>query len=190
MSVSAELPLPTEVDRLVRMPYDFDDYLALPEWHRAEYVDGFAIVRPSPVAAHQRISRRLANLIEVGCPGLFVIQEVGLWTGERRSRLPDVHATERPFEGSWSDQVPVLVVEILSPSTRREDTLRKSAEYADAGISQYWIVDRDHLTVTVLGNNGHGWDTLLDLDVTSPSGSVAVGAHGEVAIDLESLLAT
>lgn len=42
----------------------------------------------------------------------------------------------------------------------------------------------------MLGNNGHGWDTLLDLDEATRSGSVAVGVHGDVAIDLESLLAT
>ncbi|MFB9314895.1 Uma2 family endonuclease [Nocardioides plantarum] len=184
------LPLPTEVDRLVRVPFDFEDYLALPEWHRAEYVDGMAIVSPSPVAAHQRISHRVVDVIQAGCPGLFVLAAVGVWTGERRSRIPDAYATERSFEGSWSDQTPVLVVEILSPSTRREDTLRKSTEYADAGIGQYWIVDRDHRTLTVLGNTGHGWDTLLDLDDSTPRGSVAVGDHGVVAIDLATLLAT
>lgn len=190
MSVGAGLPLPTEVDRLVRVPFDFDAYLALPEWHRAEYVDGQAIVSPSPAWPHQRISRRLANQIESACPGLLVVEAVGVWTGERRSRIPDVIATERPFEGSWSDQTPTLAVEIASPSTRREDTLRKSAEYADAGIGQYWIVDREARTVTVLGNNGHGWDSLLELDDDQPTGSVAVGDHGVVDLDLDDLLST
>ncbi|GAB3197142.1 hypothetical protein GCM10027062_08160 [Nocardioides hungaricus] len=37
VSAQTELPLPTEVDRLVRVPYAFEDYLALPERHRAEY---------------------------------------------------------------------------------------------------------------------------------------------------------
>lgn len=156
MSVEARLPLPTEVDRLVRVPVAFDDYVALPEWHRAEYVDGFAIVSPSAIASDQRISRRLANTVEAGCPGLFVVEAVGVWTAERRSRIPDVLATERPFDGSWSDQVPVVIAEILSPSTRREDTLRKSMEYLDAEIGQYWMVDREHRTLTALVATGAG----------------------------------
>jgi Uma2 family endonuclease len=37
----------------------------------------------------------------------------------------------------------VLVVEILSPGTRRQDLVTKRSEYADAGIPHYWIVDLD-----------------------------------------------
>lgn len=190
MAVQVALPLPPEVDRLVRVPMRFEDYLELPTSYRAEYVDGVAIVSPSAVASHQRISRRIANLIEVSCPTLFLVEAVGVWTGERRSRIPDVLATAAPFEGSWADVAPVLVVEVLSPSTRREDTLRKSGEYRDAGISQYWIVDREHRTVTVLHDNGRGWDVVLDLDDASPSGGVVVGEHGRVELDLDTLLAT
>lgn len=192
MSIGTELPLPSDVDRLVRVPMPFDDYLALPEWHRAEYVDGRAIVSPLGTAPHQRISRRVATAIDAGCPTLFVVGAVGLWTGERRSRIPDVQATERPFKGAWADQTPVLVVEILSPSTRAEDTLRKSTEYRDAGISQYWIVDREHRTLTVLVAGEDGWDVLLELDDAAPTGSVPVGvdaAHGVVELDLDALLA-
>lgn len=35
----------------------------------------------------------------------------------------------------------VLVVEVVSPSSRRHDYVIKRGEYADAGISHYWIVD-------------------------------------------------
>ena len=36
---------------------------------------------------------------------------------------------------------PLLVVEVLSPSTSRYDRVLKFSRYAEAGISQYWIVD-------------------------------------------------
>lgn len=39
--------------------------------------------------------------------------------------------------------VPDLLVEILSPSTRRRDLLVKSALYARFGVASYWVVDPD-----------------------------------------------
>jgi Uma2 family endonuclease len=37
--------------------------------------------------------------------------------------------------------VPILIVEILSPSTRRRDREQKRELYADAGVAEYWLVD-------------------------------------------------
>lgn len=78
MSVTARVPLPADVDSLVRVPTPFEAYLALEESQRAEYVEGHAVVSPSPTAAHQRIARRIANLVDAGCPGLFVVEAVGI----------------------------------------------------------------------------------------------------------------
>jgi Uma2 family endonuclease len=35
----------------------------------------------------------------------------------------------------------LVVVELVSPGSRRTDNVIKRAEYADAGIPHYWIVD-------------------------------------------------
>ena len=37
----------------------------------------------------------------------------------------------------------LLAVEILSDGTRKVDRILKFAEYAEAGIGRYWIVDLD-----------------------------------------------
>ncbi len=37
----------------------------------------------------------------------------------------------------------VVVIEIVSPGSRRTDHVVKRGEYADAGIPHYWIVDLD-----------------------------------------------
>lgn len=37
--------------------------------------------------------------------------------------------------------VPDLVVEVLSPSTRKKDILIKYGKYLNAGVKEYWIVD-------------------------------------------------
>jgi Uma2 family endonuclease len=35
----------------------------------------------------------------------------------------------------------VLAVEVISPGSRRLDTIVKHSEYADAGVPHYWVVD-------------------------------------------------
>ena len=47
-----------------------------------------------------------------------------------------------------------LVVEILSASNRDHDLLTKRAEYAAAGIEEYWLADPDTRTLTVLVLDG------------------------------------
>ena len=44
---------------------------------------------------------------------------------------------------------PDLVLEILSPSTRRVDLVRKAALYATAGVREYWLVDPEARSITV-----------------------------------------
>ncbi len=43
-----------------------------------------------------------------------------------------------------------LVVEIVSPDDPERDTQVKRLDYAEAGIPEYWIVDPEHETITVL----------------------------------------
>jgi Uma2 family endonuclease len=51
----------------------------------------------------------------------------------------------------WAAEV-ALAVEVISPGSRRLDTIVKRDEYADAGIPHYWVVDLgepgDRVTLT------------------------------------------
>ena len=44
----------------------------------------------------------------------------------------------------------ILVIEILSPSTRRRDQKQKRSFYMDAGVAEYWLVDPERKTITVV----------------------------------------
>jgi Uma2 family endonuclease len=46
--------------------------------------------------------------------------------------------------------VPVLVAEVLSPSTRSYDQVLKRHAYARIGVPHYWIVDLDEPSVAAL----------------------------------------
>jgi Uma2 family endonuclease len=54
-----------------------------------------------------------------------------------------------PEDAVYVDGVPVLAVEILSPSDTQEDILNKVREYLSAGVDQVWLVEPVFRTVTV-----------------------------------------
>ncbi|MBA2596782.1 MAG: Uma2 family endonuclease [Chloroflexia bacterium] len=52
--------------------------------------------------------------------------------------------------------LPVTGVEIVSPSTKTHDRVRKHDLYARHGVSEYWLVDPDAQTITVLSDPRNG----------------------------------
>ena len=166
-----------------------DDFLALPGDVRAEFVDGVATMSPPGTWAHQGVALAVAMALKNALPDLAVATETGVRINAGRFRVSDVGVAEMTPEGRFAETPPLMVVEVLSPSTRSEDTVRKSTEYAAVGVAQYWIVDPEAGTLTAYANNGAGWDVLLELDETHPQGTVDVKDHGPVELDLVSILA-
>jgi Uma2 family endonuclease len=74
-----------------------------------------------------------------------------LWEGKIRE--PDLvyyaAGHEDRFHVQYADP-PDLAIEVLSPSTRRIDREEKAAEYAEAGVTEYWIVDPEGRSIEVL----------------------------------------
>lgn len=113
---------------LQRQRMSYDEYLALPESVRAEWVDGEVVVTPSASYQHQKISRRLANLIDAALPELYVVEAVTTYLPNNRERIPDIvvvkrepdtlHVHETPV-CFWSrSSRPALVVRTRSASPR------------------------------------------------------------------------
>ncbi|MDP9402324.1 MAG: Uma2 family endonuclease [Actinomycetota bacterium] len=62
---------------------------------------------------------------------------------------PDLLVLPRQHVGGANVTVaPLLVVEILSPSTRAADLGAKRVKYEELGVAVYWIVDPDELQDT------------------------------------------
>ena len=59
--------------------------------------------------------------------------------------MPDLVVVAEPGQISARgiEGAPLLVVEILSPSTRNQDRTVKARRYAALGIRHYWIIDPD-----------------------------------------------
>ncbi|WP_183095036.1 Uma2 family endonuclease [Nocardioides stalactiti] len=173
------------MEALQRIPMSWEEYLATPEHPRHEWVDGMAVVSPDPVWRHERVARKLANLFDA-VDGLYGSSGGNVKLPENRVRIPDALATTQP-EGLFIEQ-PVLVVEVLSPSTRSEDLVRKPPEYAAAGIEQYWIVDPAQRSLEVKQLVDGRWVGLARFDDLTPVGEVAIGDHGVVVVNLLDLL--
>lgn len=181
VSIRREEPLRRE-----RMSWE--EYLALPEKPRAEWVDGEVVfVMAPPVFGHGDATGRLIMLLGGLFPELYVVPEVYLVLPHNRVRLPDLMLVEsRPPDG-WVRHSPLLVVEVLSPSTRSEDTIRKSMDYAAGGVGQYWVVDPDLRAIDVWRLVDGEWDLVVRLDDDHPAAEVEL-AGVTVPLDLRSIL--
>lgn len=137
-------------------PGDFTlaDLDALPDdGKQYELVDGMLLVTPSPVPLHQRAVLQLAWALKPGCPDEYdvFVAPLDYRPSDRRSLQPDVMVVRRADVGPTNiTKPPVLVVEVLSPSTRSKDLLLKRGLYQDAGVPSYWIVDPATAELNVL----------------------------------------
>lgn len=172
---------------LERRPMSLEEFDALPEGIRAEYVDGIAIVSPTPTGGHQDVEVEIAFALRRAFPDAVVRIEAGIELPWGTRRVPDVMMKHVRDDVPWSTALPDVVVEVLSPLTRNEDLFRKSLDYLRAGIPQYWIADRAAHVLTVLRGTGSDWTIALELDAGSPGGEVEVEGLGVVALDLAEL---
>lgn len=166
-----------------------EEFDQLPEHVRAEYVDGMALMSPPSAGGHQDVALNVAIALRQALPRSVVRCEAGFALPSGTLRIPDVSVQRVRDDEHWSRQVPVVVVEILSSSTRDEDLFRKTDDYRRAGIDQYWLVDRAVRTLTVLVNAGERWDNAFTLTDDAPSASIDVADLGTVDLDLSDLLA-
>ena len=127
---------------------DYDDYLRLPDdGKRYEILDGELYVTPAPSQIHQRVSKRLQRKLEdyFEARGLGEVfnAPIDMILGRHDVAQPDILVVTDPgqISGRGIEGAPLLVVEVLSLSTRRHDRELKMRRYAALAIPHYWIVD-------------------------------------------------
>ena len=137
----------------------YDDFLLFPDdGLRHEIIDGEHYVTAAPNLRHQDLVGRLFLSIgafvedrpEKGRAFLSPFDVVFSFHDIVEPDLifvaPDQFEilTEKNIQGT-----PALVVEILSPSTRKRDRELKRILYDRTGVREYWLVDPDHNVVTI-----------------------------------------
>jgi Uma2 family endonuclease len=192
-------PTPSSSD--FEHPLTIDDYAALGEADhgRVELQEGSLVMSPSPTPDHNVAGLALAMALAAQLPAhLEVVPDVDVdlalvGRGEpATARRPDLVVIDRSVrprvraEGGMIRASEVLVaIEIVSAGSRRTDNIVKRAEYADAGIPHYWIVDLDD-PVTVLAC--HLTDEFGYRDNGVVKGRFVSSVPFEVTVDLERLV--
>ena len=145
----------------VQGDYRQEDYFALPdeEGQRYELIDGVIYNMSSPSWVHQvTVGFIFAELIshrkkgKLPCLPITSPIDVYLDKDDKTIVQPDLVVVcdkSQLSEKGTVEGPPSLVVEVLSPSTRRKDQSIKQKKYMEAGVKEYWIVDTQKESVIV-----------------------------------------
>ena len=173
-------------------PWTIEDLDRLPDdGNRYEVLNGELLVTPPPSESHQEIvdwlNEKLTPFVianglgRVRFPRSVIIAD--------KSQLePDMMVRAiAPHRGWENAPLPILVVEVLSRGTRRQDLHLKRDFYLAKGIPEYWAIDREERAVirftrdstesvkSVLTWAPQGSEATLDIDVAAMFAEASVG---------------
>ena len=168
----------------------YEDLLAVPENLNAELIDGELYTWPRPRLRHAKAAGRLFGRLEHafdsgdGPGGWVIVFEPELRlnddvlipdiAGWRLARAPvDLDAARIDISPDW-------VCEVLSPSTRRFDRVKKMVVYARHEVEYAWLVDPLDRTLEVKHLESGHW---TDIAVFS-EGVIRAAPFDAIGIDL------
>jgi Uma2 family endonuclease len=162
----------TETGRLRTERMSLEEYLALPEPTFAEWVDG-EVTYLSATEAHQALSQLLSGVMQFLAEehdlGIVMTAPYAVKFDFRPSvREPDVMFVAKenadrvtmPFATGAMD----IAVEIISPDSQARDRREKFAEYAKAGVREYWMVDYERQEAEFFRLNKEGVYETIPVD--------------------------
>jgi Uma2 family endonuclease len=131
---------------------------------RYELIDGFPVAMAPPARAHGILCARLGGLIDAALrsrrPCAAQI-EAGIARFDRDDSfyIADVAVSCQPYrQGEQLVQDPILIVEILSPSTERNDRRLKLPAYQEMGnVCEILLIDADSQHAEVYRRENTRW---------------------------------
>ena len=128
-----------------------------------ELIDGEIVKKSAPSPKHQKASgklfRVLSAFVEQKQLGEVLYAPLDVFLGEYNSLQPDLlfvaKAREEIITDNGVEGAPDLIIEILSPSTMKNDRGDKMKIYRQHQVREYWIVDPKNQSIEVyqLQNN-------------------------------------
>lgn len=135
-------------------PFTVEDRERMPEdGRRCELIDGALYVSPSAGRRHNDVVMHLFRLLDAVRPLDITIYNVpyDYRLPDGSELVPDITVARTADIGDKRiTATPLLVVEVISPSSRLMDPLIKREKYQAAGVPAYWIADPVARRLTVL----------------------------------------
>lgn len=182
--------------------YTFADYLTWSDNKRYEIFNGRVFeLLPSPTSKHQSVSGNL--FIDMGnylrnkkpCKVLYAPIDVRLPVKPEEAADAQIYTVVQPdiivvcdtkkLDEKGCLGAPDLVVEVLSPSTAKNDFKDKYLLYEQAGVREYWIVHPVDELLTVFKRNSEG--KLALEKIYTCDDMVKVGIFDDLIIDLKDI---
>ena len=131
-----------------------NDNLAYQEEPLYEILDGKVLAMSPAAPRHNRIAGNIFLIFgnylkKKKCVPLG--DGTAVYLDEQNRFIPDfmVVCDRSKIQSKWVYGAPDLLVEILSPSTARNDRMRKKDVYAASGVPEYWIVSPEEQSIEV-----------------------------------------
>mgnify|MGYP001081588169 CR=1 FL=1 len=127
--------------------------LAYQDELRGELINGEVVaMSSSPTFNHNRVASRIYRAFENYLEGkrcTAIADGTDLYLTQEDRFIPDmmVVCDRDKIRRDGVHGAPDLVVEVLSPSTARNDRMHKKAVYEACGVREYWLVDPENRTI-------------------------------------------
>lgn len=178
--------------------YTVEDYYNWPEDERIELIDGVIYHVSMPSIKHQSIVGEIDFILKSfvkkkkgKCRVFGAGIDVRLDCDDKTMVVPDITVVcgKDKFTEQYLDGAPDLVVEVLSPSTRKKDMTIKLDKYANAGVREYWVIDPKKESVVVYEFNEEE-DFEMQIHIYTFEHQVQVGIwDGECVVDFAEIKA-
>jgi Uma2 family endonuclease len=174
-------------------PATLADLDALPTTWRGEIIDGELHAFPRPSFTHANFEGSvLENLRSPfqrgrgGPGGWWIITEPGIQLARSPEFSPDLGGWRKtrmphPPRTGPVTVVPDWICEVLSPSTRNHDLVKKRRFYAEIGVAFLWYIDPPARALTVSKLQDGRW---VELGVHGPDEKIRAEPFDAIEIDL------
>ena len=169
-----------------------EDIYALPDGERAELINGRIYNMSPPSRIHQEILMGLSATLRD-----YILKNAGnckvypapfaVFLGEDNKNYvePDISVIcdRSKLTDKGCNGAPDLVIEIVSPSSRKMDYTTKNTLYSDFGVREYWIVDPSKERTTI-----YRYEEDVAPMIVPFSLPITVGIYQNLAITISELL--
>lgn len=170
--------------------YTIEDIYNLPEGQRAELIDGHMYMMAPPNRQHQEIAGELFGIIRdyirknKGQCKTYIAPFAVFLNNNMNYVEPDISVIcdTSKLNDKGCLGAPDWIIEIVSPGSQRMDYMTKLFKYRNAGVREYWVVDKAKDRITVYNFEDE------DMKEYTFSEVIKVGIYTDFQIDFSEIM--